>query len=403
MKKITVLVLFVLTVSQLAAQGISFEHGTFKEALAKAKAEKKLLFMDCFTTWCGPCKVMSKEIFPLQEVGDYMNSNFVSIKVDMEKGEGIELAKTYSVKAFPTLLFIDAEGKVVHKFVGSDKAEGFIAQAKIALDPTKQLANLEKQYQSGKRDLPFLAQYVKALSSSYNLEALGKVVQEIVPTLKEEQYSTEDGFTILSLGKVDYKSKAYNYILKNKKAFIAKSYIRQEGYDYLISGAINNYIKGVVAKAKTIEELKKAVAETSKDFVSPQQNQIENYYYGQFYLANKQYDTWFELNKKTADEAFLKDKKEGLSTYINTAYSIAVNPALEKAGLDDKAIAMIENIKDADPDFVAVNYCLASLYFKTQNKAKALENVNAFIKKSSDKGTEPDARVLALKTKIETL
>jgi len=390
-------------VFQLNAQGISFEHGTFKEALAKAKAENKKLFMDCYTTWCGPCKMMSKDVFPQKEVGDYLNANFVSIKIDMEKGEGLELAKTYDVKAYPTLLFIDSDGKVAHKFVGSEKPEGFIEQAKIAFDPTKQITNLEKQYQSGKRDLPFVAQYVKALGNSYNMEVLEKVTKEIIPALKPDQYVTEDGFTILSFGGVEYKSKAYNYIIKNKKAFIDKPYIGQESYDYLISGSVNGYLKEVAAKAKTIEELKSAITETQKEGTSPQQEQIANYYYGQFYLANKQYDTWFEINKKEADEAFLKDKKSAMSTYINTAYSIAVNPDLEKAGLDDKAISMIENIKDADPEYLAVNYCLASLYLKTKNKAKALENVNIYIKKNSDKGVEPDARVLELKSKIESL
>lgn len=403
MKKITVLLMILSAVFQLNAQGISFEHGTFKEALAKAKAENKKLFMDCYTTWCGPCKMMTKDVFPQKEVGHYLNANFVSIKVDMEKGEGLELAKTYDVKAYPTLLFMDSDGKVVHKFVGSEKAEGFIEQAKTAFDPTKQIANLEKQYQSGKRDLAFVAQYVKALSNSYNLEILEKVTKEIIPTLKTEQYITEDGFTIVSSGGVEYKSKAYNYIVKNKKAFIDKPYIGQESYDYLISNSINNYLQGISAKAKTIEELKNAITETQKDGTSPQQEQIANYYYGQFYLSNKQYDTWFEFNKKAADAAFLKDKKSGLSTYINTAYNIAVNPDLEKAGLYDKAIAMIENIKDADPEFLTVNYCLASLYLKTKNKGKALENVNIYIRKNSDKGVEPDARVLELKTKIESL
>ena len=403
MKKITVLLMMLSAVFQLNAQGISFEHGTFKESLAKAKAENKKLFMDCYTTWCGPCKMMSKDVFPQKEVGDYLNANFVSIKIDMEKGEGLELAKTYDVKAYPTLLFIDSDGKVAHKFVGSEKPEGFIEQAKIAFDPTKQITNLEKQYQSGKRDLPFVAQYVKALGNSYNMEVLEKVTKEIIPALKPDQYVTEDGFTILSFGGVEYKSKAYNYIIKNKKAFIDKPYIGQESYDYLISGSVNGYLKEVAAKAKTIEELKSAITETQKEGTSPQQEQIANYYYGQFYLANKQYDTWFEINKKEADEAFLKDKKSAMSTYINTAYSIAVNPDLEKAGLDDKAISMIENIKDADPEYLAVNYCLASLYLKTKNKAKALENVNIYIKKNSDKGVEPDARVLELKSKIESL
>lgn len=403
MKKIAVLLLVLLAAPKMSAQGIAFEHSTFTEALAKAKAENKLVFMDCYTTWCGPCKMMSKDVFPQKEVGDYMNAGFISIKVDMEKGEGIGLASTYNVKAFPTLLFMNSDGKVLHSLTGAAKSEDFIKQAKIAFDPSEQIEYLDQQFASGNRDLVLVSKYVKALQNAYKLEDVAKVGKQVIPSMKTEQYLTDEGFTILAYAGVAYKGKEYEYLIKNKSAFVAKSYIGQESYDYVIGQAISSYLNEISAKAKTIEEVKKAVTESHKDFVSPQQEQIDTYYYGQYYLEKKQYDTWFELNKKQADAAFLKDKKGALSTYINTAYNIAVNPAFENAGLYDKAVLMIENIKDVDPELLAVNYCLANLYIKTGNKSKALENVNTYIKKSSDKGTDPDARVLALKTKIESL
>ncbi|AWK05733.1 hypothetical protein HYN56_16405 [Flavobacterium crocinum] len=402
MKKIAIVLIMLWGLPKLSAQGISFEHSTFKEVLAKAKAEKKLVFMDCFTTWCGPCKMMAKEIFPQQNVGDYMNANFVSIKMDMEKGEGIELTKTYDVNAYPTLLFMDSDGKVVHRATGADKAEDFIEQAKIAFDPSKQLDNLDKQYQSGKRDLAFLSQYVRALYAAYKLDVIEKVGKEVIPVMKPQQYSTEDGFTVIAHVGLDYKSKVYNYIIKNKKVFIDKPYIGKEDFYYVVGQAVSKYLVGIATK-KTLPELDKAIAETEKDYVSPQQSEDKTYYYGRYYLAQKQYDKWFDLNKKQADEAFAKNKKEALSAYINTAYSVAVNPDLEKAGLEEKAITMIENVKNADPEFLAVNFCLANLYLKTKNKEKALENINAYIKKSADKGEEPNTRVLALKTQIENL
>lgn len=403
MKKIAVLILVLLLTPKISAQGISFEHGTFKEALAKAKAENKLLFMDCYTTWCGPCKVMSRDVFPQKGVGDYINAGFISIKVDMEKGEGIDLATNYNVKAYPTLLFINSDGKVVHSLIGSANAEDFIKQAKIAFKPSEQIEYLEKQFESGNRDLVWVSKYVKALYNAYKLEEIAKVGKQVIPLMKADQYATDEGFTILSYVGINYKGKEYNYILKNKSAFIAKKYIGKESFDYLISTSINNYLQEISLRAKTIEELKKAVAETHKDLLSPQQERMDNYYYSQYYLTKKQYDTWFDFNKKQADAKFLKNKKEALPMYINTAYTIAVSPDFEKAGLYEKAISMIENNKTADPESLSVNYCLASLYLKTANKDKALENVNIYITKSLEKGEEQDARALALKTKIENL
>ncbi len=107
-------------------EGVKFETSSFNEALSKAKREGKLLFLDCYTTWCGPCKMMTRDIFPQPEVGRVFNERFVSIKIDMEKGEGIELAKRYEVKAYPTMLLIDGEGKVVKTILGALQAPQLI-------------------------------------------------------------------------------------------------------------------------------------------------------------------------------------------------------------------------------------------------------------------------------------
>lgn len=106
MKKIILFLSVSLFALSLVAQ-TNFRDITYKEALAAAKAEKKLVFIDFYTSWCGPCKMMMKNIFPLKEVGNYLNSKFVCIKIDAEKGEGPELAKRYQVKAYPTFVAIN--------------------------------------------------------------------------------------------------------------------------------------------------------------------------------------------------------------------------------------------------------------------------------------------------------
>lgn len=88
------------------ADGIAFRELSFPEALKRAEVEDKLLFVDCFTTWCGPCKRLSKVVFKDSLVADYFNRHFVNLKMDMEKDEGVELRKKYGVHAYPTLLLL---------------------------------------------------------------------------------------------------------------------------------------------------------------------------------------------------------------------------------------------------------------------------------------------------------
>lgn len=107
-------------------KGIVFETGGLQDVLEKARKEGKAVFVDCFTSWCGPCKMMSTKVFPDKQAGDFFNPRFVSVKIDMEKGEGKELARKWGVNAFPTYLVLDAEGEVVYTSRGYIPVEELI-------------------------------------------------------------------------------------------------------------------------------------------------------------------------------------------------------------------------------------------------------------------------------------
>jgi len=157
------------------AQGIKFEDSNFAAILAKAKKENKLVFVDAYASWCGPCKLMVKNIFPLQTVGDFYNSHFVNAKIDMEKGEGIGLAKKYNVKAFPTYLFINGDGEEVHRTLGYVEEKDFIQFAKDAEDPNKRLTALKQKFENGEKDPEFLKN-LAGLTIYNDSEFAGKVL-----------------------------------------------------------------------------------------------------------------------------------------------------------------------------------------------------------------------------------
>ena len=114
-------------------QGITFFEGSLQEGLEKAKSENKLLFVDCYTTWCGPCKILKQYTFRDANLGDYMKDNYISLAIDMETTEGQVLAKKYGIEAYPTLLFLDKYGRVVNHQVGGIGAEALLAKAEQAV------------------------------------------------------------------------------------------------------------------------------------------------------------------------------------------------------------------------------------------------------------------------------
>ena len=149
-------------------KGVNFNDGkTFSEVLALAKKEGKPVFVDCYTSWCGPCKMMANKEFPKKEAGDYFNKKFVCWKVDMEKGEGVGLAKRYDVNAFPTFLILDADGNLTGRCVGAAGITDFIKKVEDAMKEEKGLAWYQKEYNKGNRDQKFLTDYLKVLDDNY--------------------------------------------------------------------------------------------------------------------------------------------------------------------------------------------------------------------------------------------
>ncbi len=142
----TLLLIFSHSFTVFATEGINFEKKlTWTEIKAKAKKEKKMIFFDAYTSWCGPCQYLETSIYTNRGVASYYNSNFINAKFDMEKGEGIKLAKEFNIMAYPTLLFFSPEGVLLHKIIGAMEAPAFINLGKDARNPAKQFYTLQQK------------------------------------------------------------------------------------------------------------------------------------------------------------------------------------------------------------------------------------------------------------------
>lgn len=147
MKRYTsLLIVFLLSYSISFADEIAFEkNASWADVKAKAKRENKMIFFDAYTAWCGPCKYLEKNVYTDAGVAAYYNQYYISVKFDMERGEGIELAKEFSIDSYPTLLFFTADGKLVHKYIGATDVAGFKSLGENAADPSKQYIVMKEQ------------------------------------------------------------------------------------------------------------------------------------------------------------------------------------------------------------------------------------------------------------------
>lgn len=204
------------------AQGIDFRSASLAEALEQGAKEKKNVFLDCYTSWCGPCKYMADNVFTLKEAGDYFNRNFVNIKIDMEKGEGVEIAKKYSIKAFPTFLILDSEGNELHRVVGGGLIGDFIARVDAGINNKKSKEVLQSEYESGKiskKDLTTYWQLARA-GGSANREQASEVGKKLYGMLSKGDKAKEVYWPLVRTNASTYDSEGMDFILANHKKLV---------------------------------------------------------------------------------------------------------------------------------------------------------------------------------------
>lgn len=225
MKKFVLLLSFLLPMLVHAQDtGIHFEHTlTWQQIQAKAKAENKYIFIDCFTTWCGPCKYMSASVFPLKNVGEFMNDKFVSLKIQLDTTandndavkawykDGHEIAGKYDVQVYPTYLIFGPDGTIVHRFVGSSPAEEFIGAVKKSLNPETQYYTALNQYKNGKKDNDFLFTTALTAADAYDMETAYKIANEYLET--QTDLYTKDNINFIKKFTRSSKDKGFDMML----------------------------------------------------------------------------------------------------------------------------------------------------------------------------------------------
>lgn len=291
MKFVLSIILLCCTTLFGQAQGIEFFTEGYDKALTKAKEENKLVFIDFYATWCGPCKMLAQNIFPLKEVGDYFNEHFVSIQIDAEQPENRSLVKRCKVSAYPTLAVLDATGKVVSITTGALDAKALIKFAKVA---TGDALSFEESYEvyRKKKDLDMLQEILTGAPSF--LSTLGNQMEHQKWVVRISKLFEEYTEKKMAMGDAFINKEDYNIVITYHEATGKPN----DPIVEFINTHINEYLKLGKGPAYFVVENNNKVIETLA------------------HLGKDEYKQYLERingDMKTAYEAI--EEKGKLSTY----------------------------------------------------------------------------------------
>lgn len=220
MMRISILLaLFWIQIGALHAQtSIRFRPVSFSEAKKQATQESKLIFFDAYTSWCVPCKWMEANVFVHPEVADYFNEHFVNVKFDCEAGEGIELARQYQIRSFPTYLFLDGAGTLVYRTHSRMEADAFLKHAMQARSSDFQIPKVLSRYQAGDRDPDFLLRVIQVMEPVD--PSLVETAKKDLATLADDEFlRSPAGWEVIRMMARNSQDRYGRFFLANKSYF----------------------------------------------------------------------------------------------------------------------------------------------------------------------------------------
>jgi thiol-disulfide isomerase/thioredoxin len=353
MKKLFLLIPFLLTTLALLSQGINFFHGSFNEAIEKAKSENKLVFIDCYTSWCGPCKMLQNNIFPLERVGAFYNANFICFKADCEKEAGPDICMRYNVIAYPTMHFIDpSTGISVYKTMGYQDGDALIEQGKKAMGGNSNLLReYQSKYQNGDKSEENLYSLVAQLAK--NGQPFDIYLKEYLETQKTENLVMEKNEKLIFELTTTINSPAINYFQEFKQFYTDKYGV--QSYEKRVEQIASRSIKEAGQKmdkqmfASTISFLKNNDISRAEEIILSESMQ--------FYQAINDM-----VNFDVAATKYLKGYKKN-DPITMTEISITYEKMISNPKLLVKAINWMQASTKLESKYYN-NIVLAQLYYK---------------------------------------
>ena len=241
MRRILPVLLLSIAFSFAASADVKFLTGPFNDALARAGTEKKPIMIDFYTDWCRWCDTLDAKTYSDTQVSEFIAKNVVPYKIDAEKGEGIDLAKKYGVKAFPTILLIQSNGEEIDRLLGYMPPDKFLQTLGDYLKGINTMGALKAELAKDPNNVPAQYQMATKYSSQGNLASAAPYYKKMLELDPKSEHADEASFYIamnefrtskdpalLNAFAEKYPSSPY---ASSAVMSVASSYVKEKKYD----------------------------------------------------------------------------------------------------------------------------------------------------------------------------
>ncbi|HLP33234.1 MAG TPA: thioredoxin family protein [Bacteroidia bacterium] len=376
------LILFTVFIClQLNAQ-VSFIKTDWSSLKAKAKAEKKLIFIDAYTDWCGWCKVMDKETFADKQVADLMNRSFVATKLEMEKDVlGSKLSRKYIITSFPSFLILDEEGKLLHIIKGYQKPKDFMQTLEQKL-AQKEGVN-RPGYNHANLDLVYPDFYVSAFAENGKRKfPTDSILNRYLD--KQKDYFTEINANVMFRFSHLLNDKYLSLLVSNESKY-AQLFGAEEISDAIWSSVVSKMRK----LAKDRNEKGFAELEARYGNVIAQNKESRFYFYSEYYKSTEKWELYVSA---------IQDAQSSGIQLSNSFINSAAWELYEKCDNNEllvQAKEWMSTVVNSDKEYDYLD-TYAALLFKTNNPKEAREYARLAIEagKRADKDVKATEELL---------
>ncbi len=343
MKKL-LFILFTLPFLVFAQEkGIHFEHNTtWAKVKEKAKKENKFIFVDAFTTWCGPCKYMAENIFPQEKVGTFFNEKFVNLKIQMDetpgdnedvkswRTEAKRFATDYSIAAYPTFLIFNPNGELVHRIVGGGEADQFIAMAKESFDPATQYETIVKKYKANPKDVKTAIAMAKAANKAYDRKTAAEAMTSVIENSSKDELLTKEFLPMVSTAATSVNSKAFE-LIRNNKAKVDEL-MGSGRADAILGTAVINSVLTPKLRASETDNFDQAAEEVIKAYPDMKLKELITSIKPNYYKSKKEWTKYRDaVNQLIASGTTVTEAQ--LNSFAWTIFENCTDPVCLEAAL----------------------------------------------------------------------